>query len=87
MVNISLRILGFVFEQNRVYQLFNNADSHVEVIINQKTIKKQKMTVMKLSFLTGFDAEVPISSPNMCSHDKHSAREGALHTAELIICL
>ncbi len=65
-----------------MYQLFNNADSHVEVIINQKTIKKQKMTVMKLSFLTGFDAEVPISSPNMCSHDKHSARE-AKHYSQM----
>lgn len=40
---------------------------------------------MKLSYLTGFDVEVQICSPNMCSHDKHYAREGAPHTA--IICI
>lgn len=38
---------------------------------------------MELSYLTGFDVEVQISSPNMCSHDKHCAREGALHAAML----
>lgn len=30
-----------------------------------------EMLDMKLSYLTGFDVEVQISSPSMCSHDKH----------------
>lgn len=46
-----------------------------------------EMVDMKLSYVTGFDVEVQISSPNVCLCDKHSAREGALHTAMLIICL
>lgn len=54
---------------------------------NNSKDKNCEMLDRKLSRLTGFDVEVQISPPNMCSHDKHSARQGALHTAVLIICL
>lgn len=46
-----------------------------------------EMLDMKLSYLTGFDVEGNIFSPNMCSHDKHCAKEGTLHAAMLIIGL
>lgn len=71
---------------------------HIKDWIMQTTFKEtidnhnskdnnSEMLDMKLPYLSGFDGVVQISSPNMCSRDKHSAREGALHTAMLTICL
>lgn len=34
------------------------------------------MLVMVLSYLTAFDVELQISSPNMCLHDKRCAKGG-----------
>lgn len=68
-------ISRFVFEHNTLHQDQRMQKTSTEAIGNNYSKDNNcEMLVMVLSYLTDFDVELQISSPNMCLHDKRCAK-------------